>query len=292
MAPAAPSDAPHELSDFTVEHLVEPPKPMTLAERARPFYFAFILNAAFFLFLFASLALMPPAPEKKKEPPQVDLVQEKDAPPPPKITQQPPQPKEEPKPQPKPEPEKPKPYEFKGSGDVKKDKAGHAPVVKSDDTKAKPEKKAEKPKPEAPKQDEANIPDWAKTQTNGYDIPKPKASSRRVDQGNQAEQYADKMNGDGGGDEYSNKVSAQINNHTNISPVLMQQISRSTIVSYILDRRGALRGVRLVQSSGNKDFDIQVLQGIISAAPFPAFPAGAPDMVSYNWIYPEKSVAP
>ena len=291
-APAL-SGAPHALSDFTVEHLVEPPKPLTLVQRVTPAVIGFLFNIVLFALLFFSLVYMLPTASKQKEPIAVELVQPQNAPPRPKIQQQQPQPKPKQEPQPKPEPEKTKPYEFKGSGDVKKDKAGHAPVVKADDTKEKPEKKAEKPKEEAPKQEATDIPDWAKTQTKGYDIPTPKTSSRRADHGRQMYNYADKTTGDGAGDEYSNKISTQINNHTIIPPDLMLEITRSTIVSYVIDRRGALRGVRLVQSSGNKEFDLRVLQGVLTAAPFPAFPRGAAeDMVSFNWIYPEKSEAP
>ncbi|MES1990231.1 MAG: TonB family protein [Pseudomonadota bacterium] len=295
--PLAASAAPHALSVFAVEHLISPPAPATSSRwsRAFPFLLALILNLAFLFALFYRVAYTLPPMSREKESIPVELVQPKNAPPPPRLQQQPPQPKPQPepeqKPEPKPEPEQAKPYEFKGSGDVKKDKAGHAPVVKADDTKAKPEKKAVKPKDEAPKQEEADIPDWAKTQTKGYDIPEPKASSRRADHGQQTQRYLDNRSGNGGGDEYSNKISAQINSHTNISPDLLLEIDRSAIVLYAIDRRGALRGVRLVQSSGNKEFDLRVLQGILTAAPFPAFPKGAPadmDMVSYSWVYPEK----
>ncbi|MDO8289370.1 MAG: TonB C-terminal domain-containing protein [Parvibaculum sp.] len=277
--PDASPDAPHALSDFTVEHLVEPAKPLTLVQRSGPFTVSLLFNVALFVFLFLGVAYTLPPLSQEPEAIPVELVQQDQAPPPPQI---------QPQPVPEPEPEKNKPYEFKGSGDVEKDKAGRAPAVKADKSKDKPEKKAEKPTPDAPKQDEVNLPDWMKTETSGYDIPAPKASSRRADRGYRENNSADMREGDGAGDEYTNRITAQINAATRIPGDYLLHIKRSAIVSYTIDRRGMMRSARLVQSSGLKEFDLLVLQGLLLAGQFPAFPANSPDAVTLSWVYPKE----
>jgi TonB family protein len=248
---------------------------------------ALLLNLAFIFALFVHLPVKSAKLSEPKAIP-VQLVKPQQAPPKPKLEEQP---QSKPQPQPKPQP-KPT-YEFKGSGDIKKDKAGKVPTVDADKSKAKPEVAAKKVTPEAPKQTEAKVPDWAKKLASGYDLPTEKKSSNRTAQGSHAEDDStDLKEGEGAGDVWSNEFKAQVESHTFIPPNLFDIIQRATLVEITVDRRGNLRGMRLVQSSGIREFDIGVMQGLRDAAPFRPLPPGAPDHMTGTWSVGPKDKKP
>lgn len=275
------------LPSFAVEHLVAPPPPPGRRQRVgRAFQLALAiaLNIALFFALFYRTPYTLPPLSKEPEAISVELVPPQSAPkPPPRLQQQ-----QQPEPEVK-QPEKKEAYEFKGSGDVTKEKAGKKLTVEAEEKAPTPEKKAEKPKIEAPKTSEAAVPDWAKKLASGYDLPTQRDSSARRDRSAGRDDSYDTREGEGAGDEYSNQLRAQINAHTHISVAMLQRILRPTVVSITIDRRGNLSNVVLVQGSGLRDFDISVIQGVIDAAPFRPLPPGSPDMQTLVWTLPQSA---
>ncbi len=163
------------------------------------------------------------------------------------------------------------------------------PKVEADKSPEKPQVAAKKPKPEAPKQTEAEVPDWAKNLASGYDLPAQKESSVKKSKGSNKNTSLDAREGEGGGDLWSNQLREQILAHTRI-PASMIGRAETAIVAIAVDRLGNLRGMRLLQSSGNRDFDIIVMQGIRDSEPFRPLPSGLPEIVVMNWeVRPEAA---
>lgn len=280
--PAAP---PASHPERSLEPLVPPPPPPTRRERltrAGQLFLALLLNIAFIVALFYRPE--PIRPPEHKEPPAISVQL---VPP-----QEKPQPKEQPKAQeqPKPQPEKPKEAEtLIGSGDVTKKEAGTPPKVKADQSKEKPQVAAKKPKPEAPKEKEADLPDWAKKVASGYGLPEPKKSSIDKSRGATSDELQTEKQGEGGGDAYSNQLKAQIAAHTFVPPDMYGRAGKA-VIAIVIDRTGALRGMRVVQSSGLREFDMIVMEGVRSAAPFRPLPSGSPEMVQLWWEAQPKKV--
>lgn len=265
------------MSGIAVEHLVPPPPEKSQrVSRSIQFALALLLNLAFFFLLFYRVPYtLPPLP-KEPESISVELV------PPPQPA--PPQPQPKPEEQEQPKPKTPEAYEFKGSGDVTVDKAGRPLDTQAEEEAKVPEKEAEKPKPDAPERVEADVPDWAKKLAKGYDLPEQRySSSRRTRSSSNKEFSVATHAGEGGGDEYSNQLRAQLLAHTNVPISLLQHILRNAVVELTIDPRGNLRNVRLVQSSGIRDFDLIVLQGVVNAAPFRPLPGGGNDAITLVW---------
>lgn len=283
-----PAEGAAHLSPRTLVPLVPPAPPRTRRERwqnALELALALLLNVLFLVALFYRPHWAAKAPQKEPPAISVQLVPPAQAPPKP-------EPKVEPQPKPeeppKPEEKKPEPQvTLKGSGDVKKEKPGSQPKVEADKSPEKPQVAAKKPKPEAPKQTETEVPDWAKNLSSGYDVPAQKESSVKKSSGSNRENSLDQREGEGGGDEWSNQLRAQILAHTTI-PASMIGRADTAIVAIAVDRLGNLRGMRLLQSSGNRDFDIIIMQGVRDAAPFRPLPSGLPEIVVMNWeVRPE-----
>lgn len=279
-APDAPSDAPHVLFDFTVEHLVEPPAPLTRAQRMQStisLIAAITFYAVLFALLFFGAEYTLPQPQQK-EPISVDLVQEKKAPPPP-----PPQ-VEEKKEQEQKQAQKQKPYEFKGSGDLTKDKAGHLKAhVDADNSKVEPQRKAKKPKPDAPKAPETEIPDWAKSKNQGYELFSDRTSSSTKDAGKKAVQDFYDQVGEGAGDAYLTGAAHKIEAGILVTREMVAQIKRRVVVIIAIDLKGNVRGARLLQSSGSVGFDQAVGRAIANAQPFDPLPFGARDVMEFAY---------
>jgi outer membrane biosynthesis protein TonB len=247
---------------------------------------ALLLNILFFAALFYRPHFL--MPEERKEPPaiSVQLVPPAQAPPKPQPQPKPqeqPKPKEQPKPEEpkKPEEKKPeekKPFERRESGGDPKLKQGAAPKVE-EKTKEPPEKEAKKPKPDAPKQAAAEVPDWAKKLAQGYDLPKTRESSTRKSRGSNEQEYRSDMVGEGGGDAYLNAMRDQVNAHVSY-PVSASGAVGAPVYGLVLDRSGALRSLRLIQSSGRRDLDLAGAEAIKRSAPFRPLPPDYPDIVN------------
>lgn len=271
------------MSSIAAEHLVPPsPEKSQRVSRAVQFALALLLNLAFLFLLFYRVPYVLPPLSKEPKSIAVELV------PPPQPAVQPAPPPPEPQPQPQ-EQEQAKPeaaeaYEFKGSGDVTADKAGRPLDVEAEEEAKVPEKAAEKPKADAPERVEADVPDWAKKLAKGYDLPEQRTSSSSRTRSSSNKDFSVTAEaGEGGGDEYSNQLKAQILSHTNVPIALLQHIARNTLVELTIDRRGNLQNARLIQSSGVREFDVIVLQGVLTAAPFRPLPSGTVDAITMVW---------
>lgn len=283
-----PAKGAARLSPRALAPLVPPAPPPTRRERwqnALELALALLLNIIFLIALFYRPHWA--AKEPPKEPPaiSVQLVPPEQAPPKPEPQ---PKPEEQPKEQPQPEEKKPpEQFTLKGSGDLKKEKPGRVPKVEADKSPEKPQVAAKKPKPEEPKQTETEVPDWAKNLSKGYDLPAQKQSSVKKSSGSNKDTSLDEREGEGGGDLWSNQLREQILAHTRI-PASMIGRADTAIVAIAVDRLGNLRGMRLLKSSGNRDFDIIIMQGVRDAAPFRPLPSGLPELVVMNWeVRPE-----
>ncbi|MCE9648714.1 MAG: TonB C-terminal domain-containing protein [Parvibaculum sp.] len=255
--------------------------------------FALLLNILFFVALFYRPQFL--MPEERKEPQaiSVQLVPPAQAPPKPKPQPQPkPEEQQKPKEQPKPEepkkpeekkpeekkPEEKKAFERRESGGDPKLKQGAAPKVE-EKTKEPPEKEAKKPKPDAPKQPAAEVPDWAKKLAQGYDLPKTRESSTRKSRGSNQKEYQSDMVGEGGGDAYLNAMRDQVNAHVTY-PISAGGAVGAPVYALVLDRSGAMRSLRLIQSAGRRDLDVAGAEAIRRSAPFRPLPPDYPDVVT------------
>lgn len=263
------------IPDFALEPLVAQTAPTTQSgrrERAIQFGFALLLNILFILALFyRPLYTLPPLSDERQAI-EVELVQQEQAPPPPP----PPaaeQPQQEQPPQPKVE-EKPKeksPEEYRESGGDPDLEIGNMPDKEAVPDKTETEVKAVKPEPEAKKQPPADLPDWVKSLDRGYDLPEPKASSSTRSRGQYTTNSPSGRIGQGGGDAYLNQVYAQIKAHVR-APASVVGRAGTAKVGFVLDRAGNLRSIYLVQSSGMREFDLEIMNAIRRAAPYRPLP--------------------
>lgn len=281
-----PSHGPVPLPERPVQPLVPPAVPLTPRERrtrAIQLFLALLLNIAFIVALFYRPSWV--EPPQRKEPPaiSVQLV------PPPEKQQPKPKPQAQPKPKEQPKPEEKKPEEKKAeqkkamerreSGGDPSLKQGAVPKVDQEKTREKPQQEVKKPKPDAPKQPAAEVPDWAKNLSQGYDLPKQRDSAATKARGSSSKSYNSDMVGEGGGDAYLNAMRDQVNAHI-VYPRSAGGAAGAATFVLIVDRSGALRSMRMLASSGRRDIDLAASNAILASAPFRPLPADYDDVVT------------
>lgn len=260
-------------------HVVPPPPPKRKAwsELAIAIGLALLINAAVLL----SFILTPPV-ERPAEPPaiSVDLVPEPRAQPEP---QPEPQPAPEPQPEPQPEPEREpdtqpeQTSEEKASGFFTSSGAG----TDAEDEGSGGEKKTEimaqpdeAPEDQTVRQREKTVPDeeipgWAMNVGQGYGVPRgnPNAAGR------------DRTAGSGaGGDAYMNSVRDCIARNFVFPPEAAGR-SGVAVISLDVHRSGKIMRLGFIKSAGVAALDRAAVETIGKCAPFPPFPAGAPQDV-------------
>ena len=231
-----------------------PPRPRTwTTELAIALAMALLFNL---LVVASFLLLAPEVPPRSEEPPSisVDLVQEPKPEP-----QQPPQP--EPEPQPEEQPVDEQTFTRSGATDdptapgYGEEPAEQEPVK----VETQPEEKPAEQEQKAAKED---LPGWARTVEEGYDL----------NAGNQgsssAEEQLAKANG---GDAYLNAMGRRIVANLVYPPEARGQ-EGVLIVMLLVGRTGDLEQFRIVQSTGHAALDRAALTAIQRSIPFAPFP--------------------
>ena len=239
-------------------HVVPPPPPrprtgtseLAIA-RAMALLFNLLVIASFLL-------LAPDVPPRSEEPPSisVDLVQE------PKPQPQP-QPEPEPQPQPEEQPVEERTFTRSGATDdpvtpgYDEEPAEEEPV----EVETQPEEKPARQEQKAAKED---LPGWARTVEEGYDL----------NAGNQgassAEQQLARSNG---GDAYLNAMGRRIVSNLDYPPEARGK-EGILVVVLLVRRSGDLEQFRIVQSTGDAALDRAALAAIRRSIPFAPFPKG------------------
>jgi periplasmic protein TonB len=237
---------------------VAPPPPARPKTWKSELAIALALALLFNILVIASFLLLAPDAPSRQEPPSisVELVQEPKPEP-----QQPPQP--EPEPQPQEEAAQERPCTRSGATDDPS-----APGDREEPTEEEPveveKQPEEKPAEKEQKAEKEDLPGWARTVEEGYDL----------NAGNQgassAEQQLAKASG---GDAYLNAMGRRI-----VSNVVYPEEARGRegilVVVLLVHRTGRLEQLRVLQSTGDPVLDRAALAAIQRSVPFAPFPAG------------------
>ena len=191
----------------------------------------------------------------------------------------PPAPEAETRPEPKPEsPPAPKPspqMQRRESGGDPKLAPGRTPETKT----SEPLKEEFHPQPRKPKPDASKeaLPDWAMKLSPGFDVAAPekpgtppRASAAAPVRSRSA------LSGKGGGDAYLNALRDRILRALVYPAREARNVPGSARYQIVVTRQGMLLGIRLLESSGNPDFDQAGAEAIQGAAPFAPLPPDVP----------------
>ncbi|MBO6635332.1 TonB family protein [Parvibaculum sp.] len=236
-------------------HVAPPPPPRPKTWKSE-LAIALTLALLFNLLVIASFLLLAPDAPSREEPPSitVELVQE------PK-----PEPQPEPEPQPQPQEEAAQERTFTRSGatdDPSVPGYGEEPAEEEPvEAETQPE---EKPAEKEQKAEKEDLPGWARTVEEGYDL----------NAGNQgassAEQQLAKASG---GDAYLNAMGRRI-----VANVVYPEEARGRegilVIVLLVHRTGRLEQFRVLQSTGDPALDRAALAAIQRSVPFAPFPAG------------------